>query len=135
MNKQELKEMLDFAGVDTTKGKAKALIEAKDSDQVTCPECHGKGMTRQSHEGEMEWDHCPTCDGKKTISKKAAMNEGWGAAGQKRQQDEMGKEAEKHREEIKQNHPDASKAFEAWLKRGFRGEAAAKRAIKQGMPQ
>ena len=73
MNKQDLKEMLDFAGVDITKGKAKALIEstASNSDQVKCPDCLGKGMKKYPHQGEDEWDTCRTCDGKKTISKKA----------------------------------------------------------------
>ena len=40
--------------------------------RVKCPDCNGKGMKKYSHEGEMEWDHCRTCDGEKTISKREA---------------------------------------------------------------
>ena len=86
MNKQDTIDMLEFAGVDITKGKAKALIE------------------------------------------------GWGASGQKRQQEEMNKEKKQYREKIKQDNPDALKAYDAWCAKGVRGSAAAKKAVDKGMP-
>ncbi len=141
MNKQETKEMLEMAGVDITHGKAKALIEAATDgkDMVKCPDCLGKGGYKQKHGAEDEWDHCPTCDGKKVVTQRqyddyAGIDEGWGASAQKRDKADMDKENTEHRQRIEKDHPEALKAYDAWRAKGFRGSAAAKKAVN-GMPK
>ena len=53
MTKDELKKFQNPLNLTPPKGMA------------VCSECRGKGMKRYPFNGEMEYDHCRTCDGKR----------------------------------------------------------------------